>query len=314
MKSITIYTGLILLTNTVMLNAQNVNIPDANFKAELVGNADINTNGDAEIQLTEAQAYSDELEVDGKNIADLTGIEAFVNIEKLDCSDNQLTSLDVSANIMLEELKCSNNQLTMLNVSMNTGLEELDCSGNQLTSLDVSANISMEELDCSGNQLITLDLTANASLEEFNCSNNQLTRLNVKNGNNINMSDFNSTGNPNLTCVDVDNPAYSIANWTDIDAGTTFSSNCTTSIHAINAFSSDMVVFPSPVVTELNLSMKGAMMEMVEILDMTGRVVEQHTTHTMNYTLEVRNLPTGIYLVKIRTVGGEEGVQRFVKQ
>ena len=33
---------------------QNVNIPDANFKAYLVGNTAINTNGDSEIQVSEA--------------------------------------------------------------------------------------------------------------------------------------------------------------------------------------------------------------------------------------------------------------------
>lgn len=33
---------------------QNVNIPDANFKAYLVANTDINTNEDSEIQVSEA--------------------------------------------------------------------------------------------------------------------------------------------------------------------------------------------------------------------------------------------------------------------
>ena len=35
-----------------------VNIPDANFKAYLVGNSLINTNGDAEIQISEANSFS----------------------------------------------------------------------------------------------------------------------------------------------------------------------------------------------------------------------------------------------------------------
>ena len=37
---------------------QNVNIPDANFKAYLVGNTAINTNGDAEIQVSEATTFN----------------------------------------------------------------------------------------------------------------------------------------------------------------------------------------------------------------------------------------------------------------
>jgi hypothetical protein len=35
----------------------NVNIPDANFKAYLVGNTAINTNGDNEIQVSEATPF-----------------------------------------------------------------------------------------------------------------------------------------------------------------------------------------------------------------------------------------------------------------
>jgi hypothetical protein len=56
--------------------AQNVNIPDANFKAALIGNAAINTNGDGEIQVSEAEAYTGGINVGSKGIADLTGVEA----------------------------------------------------------------------------------------------------------------------------------------------------------------------------------------------------------------------------------------------
>ena len=67
---------LILLCFPMIGFGQNVNIPDANFKAYLVGNTAINTNGDAEIQLSEATAFNGVF-VYNMNIADLTGIEAF---------------------------------------------------------------------------------------------------------------------------------------------------------------------------------------------------------------------------------------------
>ena len=51
-------------------NAQNVNIPDANFKAYLVGNTAINTNGDTEIQVSEAAAYSGQIDCSGLNFTD----------------------------------------------------------------------------------------------------------------------------------------------------------------------------------------------------------------------------------------------------
>ena len=61
----------------------------------------------------------------------------------LDCSDNELTSLDVSKNTnYLEEVKCSNNQLTSLNVS-DSSVVRLFCDHNQLTALDLSKAASL---------------------------------------------------------------------------------------------------------------------------------------------------------------------------
>ena len=52
--------------------AQNVNIPDANFKAYLVGNSSINTNMDSEIQVSEAGVFTGVINCPGNNISDLT--------------------------------------------------------------------------------------------------------------------------------------------------------------------------------------------------------------------------------------------------
>lgn len=46
-----------------LVQAQNVYIPDSSFKAALVSNSSINTNGDGEIQVTEAQVFSGIIDV-----------------------------------------------------------------------------------------------------------------------------------------------------------------------------------------------------------------------------------------------------------
>ena len=51
------------------LFGQNVYIPDANFKAYLVGNSDINTNGDTEIQLSEASAFTGTIDCFNQNLS-----------------------------------------------------------------------------------------------------------------------------------------------------------------------------------------------------------------------------------------------------
>jgi Leucine-rich repeat (LRR) protein len=250
---------LILLCLPLMTLGQNVNIPDANFKAYLVWNTAINTNGDTEIQVSEANSFGGTIYCDNMGISDLTGIEDFTNLEYLDCSynlltsiglsqntaltelscsENYLTSLDVSQNIVLNNLFCRGNQLTSLDVSGATALTELYCSDNQLTSLDVSQNTALTELTCSYNQLTSLDVSNNTALTALWCTYNQLTSLDVRNGNNYNFYDqwgvttngFDVRYNLNLTCISVDDSAWSTNNWTvangSIDAQQYFSNNC----------------------------------------------------------------------------------------
>ena len=129
----------------------NVNIPDANFKAYLVGDSAINTNGDKEIQVREASAFNDTIRCISMNISNLKGLEAFTALNYLNCSYNQLKSLDLSKNTTLTNLNCIDNQLTSLDVSKNTALTSLSCSDNQLKSLDLSKNTALTELYCNEN-------------------------------------------------------------------------------------------------------------------------------------------------------------------
>ena len=63
------------------------------------------------------------------NYDNLSGAISFAGLDALtylDCSENQLTELDVSKNTALTALSCSDNQLTELDVT-NCELEEYDC-------------------------------------------------------------------------------------------------------------------------------------------------------------------------------------------
>lgn len=108
--------SLAALVTMFSVSAQNVNIPDANFKAYLVGNTAINTNSDSEIQLSEAQAFSGMINCSNEQISDLSGIEAFTALTQLNCGENMLTTLDLSNNTALVLIGCHNNQLSSLNV------------------------------------------------------------------------------------------------------------------------------------------------------------------------------------------------------
>ena len=135
------------------LSNEIVDIPDVRFKAYLVGNKDINRNGDNDIQLGEAQSFNGTIRCEDEQIKDLTGIEAFTSLTELYCSGLILKSLDVSKNTNLLVLNCTNSSLKSLDVTQNTSLTELNCGFNELTSLDVSKNTALKVLTCIDNPL-----------------------------------------------------------------------------------------------------------------------------------------------------------------
>lgn len=176
-----LFTGIILVFCTLAVQAQNVHIPDPNFRSYLLSHSGINTNGDNEISATEAAAFSGGIHIENRNIFDLTGIEAFTSLTVLNCEQNNLTSLDISNNTALLELNCNQNQLTNLDVNSNPSLIELRCSGNQLLVLDVSNNTALKILTCQANQLTSLDVSNSSNLDQLICINNSLVNLNVNN-------------------------------------------------------------------------------------------------------------------------------------
>ena len=106
-------------------------------------------------------------------------VNGCTGLDRLDCSENQLTEINVSGCTALTDIDCSNNKLTELNVSTNTELYTLRCYGNQLTELDVSENTWLYELYCFGNELVRIDISGCIDLDGLDCSENQLTELDL---------------------------------------------------------------------------------------------------------------------------------------
>lgn len=150
--------------------------PDENFRSYVLNNFDINKDG---ILSEEELLKVEQIKVEYKDIQTLDGIQYFTNLIKLDCDQNQLTSLDVSMNTKLKELSCTYNKLTILNISNNIELQELFCYRNALTTLDVSNNIALTSLVFHHNQISNLDVSKNSKLVWLDCSYNQLTTLDV---------------------------------------------------------------------------------------------------------------------------------------
>lgn len=203
-----------------------VEIPDSAFLKALISEG-VDENGDGQISYDEAETVIS-LDIPSSNISDITGIEAFVNLDSLvlrmnpistpdvsknsmlkylDVSGCELTSIDISKNVELEYLNCAgdmalDNYLSVLDVSNIIKLESLDCSGNEITALDISNNISLKTLICGRNMIQSLDVYSNTELTRLICNNNLLTELDIS-GNWL-LTAMISCGNQ-LTSLDISN-------------------------------------------------------------------------------------------------------------
>ncbi|MEZ4858486.1 MAG: T9SS type A sorting domain-containing protein [Flavobacteriaceae bacterium] len=219
----------------IQTQAQIVTIPDVNFKNKLLShNPVIDTNSNSEIEVSEAQAVTFPLNVSVAvpPIVDLTGIEAFINIEEFNCAGNLIETLDLSANPFLWNLDCSYNAITSINltqniflrifsgsenlfttldITANPDLEFLQSNFGELSSLDVSQNINLQFLYVQGNNLTELDLTHNPLLEGVILDNNDLSQIDLSQNSNLYFfygranlfSTLDVSNNPQLIALDI---------------------------------------------------------------------------------------------------------------
>ena len=319
---------MLVLTIASVSSAQNVNIPDAIFKNALI-NVGVDTDEDGEINYDEAEAVTS-LDVSGMRICDkhtcwnvgfiesLAGIEAFVNLTDLDCSRNQLTSLDVSDNTSLMYLYCSQNQLTSLDVSGCNALTRLYCWVNQLTSLNVSNNTALLYLKCSYNNLSGIDISNNINLEYLYIAGNQLTILDISNNQGIlrwkgpppdiylDISDM-----PSLTEVCVWNDFSFNRNYTfNSDyIGTSGSPNvcfetdcngvCYPTI--IEEYKKELLsIFPNPSNDIINIEIENPNNATIEIYNVSGRLVFSKELNSKAEKIDISVLSEGMYFVKVK--------------
>ena len=161
-----------------LLPIDSVHFPDSVFRGYIAARADIFHDGF--LSERERDGLQD-VNISDMGIGSLRGIEYFTSLDFLDCSNNQLTDLDLRMNTQLSSLDCSNNQLTDLDLRMNTQLSSLDCSSNRLTDLDLRMNTQLETLNCSSNQLVSIDVRPCIDLLSLDCSNNRLYSLDLSN-------------------------------------------------------------------------------------------------------------------------------------
>jgi hypothetical protein len=179
-------------------SCQNISFPDSLFKLRLIENG-IDTNSDGEISFVEASSVTT-LDLsfgwDFYPIQSLVGIEFFTNLEFLDCSDNNLNSLNLEGNAQLATLLANTNSLDTLIFGFNSNLEWINLNDNTTSSifdfsglpnlrvlrfkyatdLDMTSNPNLEELDCSFSYG-AIDVSNNPNLEILKCRDQSVLDL-----------------------------------------------------------------------------------------------------------------------------------------
>ena len=152
-----------------------LNFPDEEFRRFLKDCCDTNGDGNLDVDIKNMTIPT------GYAIKSLEGIRFFEDLEKLDCHDIGLTTLNVTKNFNLKELNCSGNQLKASLYILSSGLKKLNCSNNKLTfmNLGILSGLNLEEVDCSNNNIANIVMDSVGELVKFDCSNNALMALDV---------------------------------------------------------------------------------------------------------------------------------------
>ena len=274
-----------VLLLSILTYAQTTAIPDAAFEQKLIDlgwDSDGTVNGQV---LTSDINSRTSLNVASLNISDLSGIEDFVGLNFLYCHANNLTSLDVS-NL--------------------TALTFLSCRVNQITSLDLTNNSALTDVIIQEN-LITgeIDLSAASGLIKFTAYNNNILRINVKNGNNTNFAanaSFNVNNNPNLDCIEVDDVAYSTANWTKKAASVPYSIDCDATASVSSTESINVQLGENPVNEVLRISIDK--ISVLTLININGQIVNTTNLSKGNNEINISYLASGVYIAKIKTEFG----------
>jgi uncharacterized repeat protein (TIGR01451 family) len=183
-----LYTLLVIAFIGFIGNAQIVNIPDANFKTRLLtasaansiaatgtpgydgivsgGHTSVDTNGDGEIQVSEASIIK-KLDlsscISGMQIQNISGIEAFTSLVYLGISCNNLSDLSLN-NPQLKYIEAQNNNFQTADFSQLPYLTYLRITGSSLTTIDFSNNYYLNNLQLPNNSYLEYIFIKNTSI------------------------------------------------------------------------------------------------------------------------------------------------------
>lgn len=297
--------------------AQVTLIPDQQFEQYLVTkNIDSDGTVNGQILTADAVAITD-LFIFGGGISDLSGLEDFVNLEKLTCYYNPLNgkigapygTINVSTLVNLKELDVRASHLNTIDVSNNNLLEKIFI-GNEVGG-DIPIISDFEKLDLSNNPNVNY-VDASHLFSRFELLN---MRNNIADSVCIDVSSVNF--NPPTVCIEVDNAIAATNNqapynnWTVI-GNYYFDDKCTLSVEKF--VNDNFKIYPNPATEYVSIEQKttdGVTLQSVQILDSSGKWIKSVKDNFNK--IDVSSLSKGIYLFVIQTDKGNKTEKIIIK-
>lgn len=274
----------ILLALTFNGYSQTIIFSDNNFKAALIS-AGVDTDNNTEISQSEAAAVT-ELNVSSQNnITDLTGMEYFINLTKLN-----IGYLNVN----------------VFNLPTLTKLVTLMVSG-KTPIVDLSHNLLLHEIGFQGVGLTCIDLSQHTHLTGVALNNNPISGIvDISKSTGLIICQFGSCPNVTKICVPVGS-VESAANGNFVkDATASWSEACAANEGmsciktSVAKFSTGQFnVYPTVFSETFNIEIGEAGTFDIVIVDITGKVLSSSSLSGKGTHVLGNNLSRGMYVVKI---------------
>ena len=172
------------LIYSIAIDAEHFSDPA--FRQYISENIDKDKNG--RLQLYEREGI-EKIDVSNLGITTLKGIELFPCLKELDCSGNNIKSLDLTGNKQLVTLRASKNK-TLEQIEMNEKIVNVDLHSTNMSYLKLEKYRNIRRLDMYGTYISNLDVTGCPGLQRLDVGNTLIENLDV-------------THNPELECLNI---------------------------------------------------------------------------------------------------------------
>lgn len=240
------------------------------------------------------------------------------NLVNLVCYENDLTSIHISNSPLLDYLDINLNYLIGLDVTNNPFLTLIWCWGNEIDALDLTQNTELEMINCSDNRIESLDVTNNPNLVWFSAGSlPNLNFVDVRNGNNHNMSAFGTYGTNNLQCIYVDDAdAPYLEDWYKDDF-THFVNNeqeCA-EMSTTEIAKTETKIHPNPVKDILYIkNSDNILISSIRLLDIMGKLIWESKGINNTLEIDVKSYSKGLYILQIEYENGSTKTKKIIKQ